>query len=250
MQQNVSILRGMAHSVRALFVSTNALEIPQCLLVDDAIDVRTRPLDFRAIDEIELNQPDVVILDAGGDFPAHLQFFYSLRSMTCAWPTPVAALVDPAHKSLILPALDAGIDECFCTSLDPREISARIRALARRSKQVAANGRIHFADLALDPARLKAWRSGRLLSLTSFQFRLLQFLMLHPGKVYSRSDLLRQVWSDELLDEGAVTACVVRLRQALCAAGEADPIRSIRGIGYALDDEAASDLKTAGRCAK
>ena len=53
-------------------------------------------------------------------------------------------------------------------------------------------------------ARLKAWRSGRLLSLTSFQFRLLQFLMLHPGKVYSRSDLLRQVWSDELLDEGAV----------------------------------------------
>jgi len=227
----------MNRPVNALFVSANGAEIPACLLGDDTISVTRCDPGVRAIREIELTGPDVVILDAGHDFQAEMQFFYSLRAVGGLWPTPVAALVDPEHKDLILPALDAGIDECVCSSLDPREVVARIRALARRSKLVANSEKINFADLVLDPVSLKAWRAGRLIQLTIFQFRLLQFLMTHPGRVFTRRELLHRVWNDDSLDEGAVTACVVRLRRAMTKAGESDLIRSARGVGYALDDD-------------
>ncbi len=105
---------------------------------------------------------------------------------------------------------------------------------------VANDERVSFADLLLDPASLKVWRSGRRVPVTVFQFRLLQFLMAHPGRVVSRRELLHEVWSDHALDEGAVTACIVRLRRALTQADERDLIRTARGVGYALDDDAAS----------
>ena len=228
----------MNRAVHALFVSGNGAEVPDCLRGNDTIDVIPCVAGVRAIEEIERSHPDVVILDAGDDFQVALQFFYSLRSVGGPWPVPVALLVDPAHKDLTLAALDAGIDECVCSALDPREVTARIRALARRSKLVANGEKIHFADILLDPVSLKVWRGGRLIPLTIFQFRLLQFLMSHPGKVFTRHELLHEVWNDDSLDEGAVTACVVRLRRALVQQGESDLIRSARGVGYALDDDA------------
>jgi DNA-binding response OmpR family regulator len=230
----------MTQMVHALFVTGNGAKIPNCLCGDATVEVRQCAMGVRAIEEIERSHPDVVILDAGDDFPVQLQFFYSLRAAGGPWPTPVAALIDPAYKDLTLTALDAGIDECVCSSLDPREVTARIRALARRSKLVAIGEKLHFADLMLDPMSLKAWRAGRLIPLTIFQLRLLQFLMTHPGRVFTRHELLLEVWSDESLDEGAVTACVVRLRRALIQEGETDLIRSARGVGYALDDDAIS----------
>ena len=228
----------MSQHVHALFVSGNRAGIPECLLGDDLIDVRTCAPGIRAIEEIERSHPDVVILDAGENLHEQLQFFYSLRAIGDPWPTPVAALIDSEQRELVLTALDAGIDECVSSSLDPREVAARLRALARRSKLIANGEKIHFADVVLDPSSLKVWRKGRLIPLTIFQFRLLQFLMTHPGRVFSRKELLHEVWSDESLDEGAVTACVVRLRRALTQQGETDLIRSARGIGYALDDDA------------
>jgi DNA-binding response OmpR family regulator len=221
--------------IDALFVSARPVEIPECLLDEEAIVIRQCTAGIGAIHEFERRNPDVVILDAGDDFQSQLQFFYSLRSVGGAWPIPVAALVDADHKDLILPALEAGIDECVCRSLDQKEVVARIRAL---SKMVASSQRITFGDLTLDPVNLKAWRGGRLLALTTFQLQLLQFLMTHPGRVFTRRELLHRVWHNEELDEGAVTACVVRLRRALTTGGGSDLIRSARGVGYALDDDA------------
>lgn len=230
----------MTRPVHALFVSGSKPDVPHCLRGDATVDITPCAIGVRAIEEIERSHPDVVILDAGEDFHGPLQFFYSLRSAGGPWPVPVAVLVGPGHGDLTLAALDAGIDECVSSALDPRELTARIRALARRSKLVANGEKIHFADLLLDPISLKVWRAGRLVPLTTFQFRLLQFLMTHPGRVFTRRALLHSVWSDENLDEGAVTACVVRLRRALTRQGEADLIRSARGVGYSLDDDAVS----------
>lgn len=224
--------------VRALFVSAHGIEVPDCLLGDDSIEVTACPAGIAAISEFEQSLPHVVILDVGQEFQSQLQFFYSLRSVGEAWPTPVAALIDSDHGDLVLPALEAGIDECVSRSLDPTEIVARIRALARRSKLVAHSKKMHFADLVLDPVNLKAWRGPRLLSLSLLQLRLLKFFMAHPGRVFTRGELLRGVWRDNGIDERTVNQCVVRLRRALTTAGEADLIRSARGIGYALDDDA------------
>lgn len=227
----------MNRAVNALFVSRNGLEVPACLKGDESISVTACAAGVRAILEFERRQPDVVILEAGPDFQTQLQFFYSLRSVGEAWPTPVAALVDQNHQDLILPALEAGIDECVSCSLDPQEVVARIRALARRSKLVANSEKIHSANLVLDPVKLKAWRGDRLLPLTILQFRLLKFFMTHPGRVFTRGELLQGVWHDDSLDDGTVTQCVVRLRRALTTAGETDLIRNARGIGYAFDEE-------------
>lgn len=228
----------MSRPVGALFVSSDGVDIPDCLRSDESLAVTPCAAGIQAILAFERLHPDVVILDVGDDFASQLQFFYSLRAIGGAWPTPVAALVDPARKDLILTALDAGIDECVCRSLDRAEVVARIRALARRSKLVASNQKMTFADVTLDPVSLKAWRGGRLLQITTFQLRLLQFLMTHPGQVFTRRELLNRVWHNGDLDEGAVTACIVRLRRALTQNGENDLIRSARGVGYALDDEA------------
>ena len=228
----------MNRAVQALFVSSNGSDIPACLEADDAITVTSCPVGVQAIHEFERSNPDVVILYARDDFQALLQFFYSLRSIGEVWPTPVAAIVDVEHRELILPALEAGIDECVSSSLDPKEIVARIRALARRSKLVASSRKMHFADVVLDPVNLKAWRGGRLVPLSILQFRLLKFFMAHPGRVFTRGQLLHRLWPNESIDEGTVTQCVVRLRRALTTAGEADLIRSARGIGYALDEDA------------
>lgn len=237
MQHNGLMWSGMAHRVTVLFVSARGSDVPACRLGEESLEITVRRPGVGAIEEIERSHPDVVVLDAGGDFQAQLQFFYSLRSIGDPWPAPVAALVDAEHTDLTLAALDAGIDECIGSMLDPREVAARIRALARRSRLVANSEKISFGDLVLDPSSLKAWRNGRLIPLTIFQFRLLQFLMTHPGRVFTRRELLHSVWNDDSLDEGAVTACFIRLRQALMQAGESDLIRSVRGVGYALDDD-------------
>lgn len=228
----------MSRDVRALFVKSQGSDIPDCLTQDQAISITACPTGVEALLAFEDGRHDVVILDSGADLQAQLQFFYSLRAIGGAWPTPVAVLIDVDRRNLILPALEAGIDECISRSLDPEEMVARVHALARRSKLVAHGRRMQFADLALDPVSLKAWRGGRLLPLSLLQLRLLTFLMAHPGRVFTRGELLDGVWRDGNADERTVNQCVVRLRRALTMAGEVDLIRSARGIGYALDDDA------------
>lgn len=227
----------MSGAVHALFVSLNGAEIPDCLTGDDALAITWCRANVQAIYEFERSNPDVVILYADDDFQSLVQFFYSLRAVGEEWPTPVAMLVNFDHEALILPALEAGIDECVSSSLNPKEIVARIRALARRSKLVAISEKMHFADVVLDTVNLKAWRGGRVVPLSVLQFRLLKFFMTHPGRVFTRSQLLHRLWPNEIIDEGTVTQCVVRLRRALTSAGESDLIRSARGIGYALDED-------------
>ncbi|MES2903341.1 MAG: response regulator transcription factor [Pseudomonadota bacterium] len=228
----------MSRMVHALLVSPDGTGIPPYLMGDD---IRVTPIadGILAVREFERTNPDVVILDASGGLQSLLQLFYSLRSIGEEWPTPVAALLGIDQSDLILPALEAGIDECVSPSLDPKEIVARIRSLGRRSKLVASSEKIHFGDLALDPANIKAWRNGRLIPLSILQFSLLKFFTAHPGQIFTRGQLMHMVWPEGGIDEATVTQCVARLRRALTAAGESDLIRSVRGIGYALDDEAA-----------
>ncbi len=228
----------MSRMVNALFVSRLGTDIPDFLTGDDSFSVTAISAGILAMHEFERSSPDVVILDAGDGFQSLLQLFYSFRSINNPWPTPVAALLEFGQADLVLPALEAGIDECVSASLDPKEIIARIRSLGRRSKLVATSERIHFADLTLDPPNIKVWRRARLVPLSILQYRLLEFLVAHPCQVFTRKQLKHQVWPSGEIDEATVTQCIARLRRALTAAGEPDLIRGVRGIGYALDDDA------------
>jgi two-component system phosphate regulon response regulator PhoB len=96
---------------------------------------------------------------------------------------------------------------------------------------------LHFADLTLDPDTYRALRQGKVLHVTTFQFALLKFLVEHPHQVFSLGELGRSAWTPEGANKVAVRRSMVRLRQALTEYGGTNLIRTVRGVGYALDTD-------------
>ena len=222
----------------SVFVMTQR-SVPQRVAIDaaGAIEFQVERLDVAALAEAEQCQPDVIVMDASSSFPLFMQLFRSARTLERLDHIPILAGLDHADSDCIARAIDAGIDDCLTLTLESSESMARIRAANRRATSQPNRSTIRYADLILDKARLKVTHKGRNISLTVFQLRLLEFLMTHPGEVFTRRQLLDQVWGKESTDEGAVTACVARIRRALGQEHGDGLIRSVRGAGYALEDD-------------
>lgn len=201
-----------------------------------AIELRVEPLAVHALAAAEQCQPDAIVIDASSSFPQFMQLFRSARTLERLDHIPILAGFDGSDADLIAKAINAGVDDCLTADLERPESMARLRAASRRALSQPHRSLIRFADIALDTASLKVWRKGRIVPLTVFQMRVLGFLMAHPGQVFSRRELLDQVWGKESTDEGAVTACIARIRRALGAYRGDGLIRSVRGAGYSLDD--------------
>src|SRR6516164_3093856 len=117
------------------------------------------------------------------------------------------------------------------------EESARVRALLRRALPERLADVLSFGDLEVDREKKRVSRAGRAIDLGPTEYRLLEFLMERPGRVFSREQLLNGVWGSEIyIDERTVDVHVGRLRKALNRGHDTDPIRTVRGAGYALDD--------------
>lgn len=178
-------------------------------------------------------QPDLLLLDCRAEFGAGLQLCRTLRAVPETSCVPIAVLAEGEDHRI--EALEAGADECLSQSLSSRESVLRLRALSRRGEFAASARILRYERVELDQEKYRVRRNGALLSISSMQFRLLRFLMENPTIVFSRRQLLETVWKNAGLDEGAVTACIARLRRALNSAGGPDLIRSIPGSGYSLD---------------
>jgi two-component system phosphate regulon response regulator PhoB len=114
---------------------------------------------------------------------------------------------------------------------------ARVRALLRRSNPERVASVLNIGDIELDREKKRVSRKGRAVDLGPTEYRLLEFLMERPGRVFSRQQLLDGVWGNEIyIDERTVDVHVGRLRKALNRGESTDPIRTVRGAGYALDD--------------
>ena len=235
---SLSITPRMSARRLSVFVMTER-SVPQRVAIDaaGAIEFEVRPLVVGALATAELAQPDVIVMDASSSFPLFMQLFRSARTLERLAHIPILAGLDEADTDYIARAIDAGIDDCLTADLESPESMARMRAASRRATSEPNRSTIRYADLILDKARLKVWHKGRYIVLTVFQLRLLEFLMTHPGEVFTRRQLLDQVWGKELTDEGAVTACIARIRRALGQEHGDGLIRSVRGAGYALDDD-------------
>lgn len=179
--------------------------------------------------------PDVILVDCRQDVALGLQLCRSLRATDATSATPVILLASPHEAAFRLEALEAGADEWLTSPLSSRESMLRIQGAVRRADHSAAQHLLTYADLELDLQKYRVRRRGKIVALTTVQFNLLRHLMNHPTVVFSRTQLLESVWPEAPLDEGAVTACMVRLRRALNAGGGPDLIRSVRGVGYSLD---------------
>src|SRR5215468_7764047 len=117
------------------------------------------------------------------------------------------------------------------------EESERVRALLRRALPERLADVLSFGDLEVDREKKRVSRAGRAIDLGPTEYRLLEFLMERPGRVFSREQLLNGVWGSEIyIDERTVDVHVGRLRKALNRGHDTDPIRTVRGAGYALDD--------------
>jgi two-component system phosphate regulon response regulator PhoB len=136
----------------------------------------------------------------------------------------------------IVRGLDAGADDFVTKPFSIDTLIARIRALLRRSGALPATLKLDFHDISLDPGAYRVQRNGRALQLGPKEFRLLEFLLRHPGRVFSREEVLNAVWGHDFdIEPRTVDVHIRRLRMAINGPGEVDIVRTVRAAGYAID---------------
>jgi len=179
---------------------------------------------------------DLVAIDLSDEEQRRLQWCHSFRASIAMSTVPLIGLTGAGQEELRVSLLAAGVDDCLIGPITSGESELRIRSVLRRAAMPAhPAGELRYADIVLDPLQFKVWRRGVRIPLTVLRFKLLQFLMMNPGKVYSREDLRRKVWDDAPVEDVTIAKCISRLRISLNAAGGADLIRRTRNGGYSLD---------------
>ena len=187
-------------------------------------------------------RPDVVLLDWMLPLTSGLEVCRRLRRQPETRDIPVLMLTARGEEADRIRGLDSGADDYVTKPFSPAELIARIRAVLRRSQPQITSETLSFADLTMDLAAHRVRRNGRDVHLGPTEFRLLRHLLQHPGRVFSREQLLDAVWGhDVYVEPRTVDVHIRRLRKALNTGPEPDLIRTVRAAGYALDDPNASD---------
>jgi len=150
---------------------------------------------------------------------------------------PIIMLTARGEESERVRGLSVGADDYMVKPFSVPELLARVKALLRRSNPERIATHLTAGELVLDRETRRVRRGPRDVHLGPTEFRLLEFLMERPGRVYSRSQLLDSVWGQSVeIDERTVDVHIGRLRKALSRGRERDPIRTVRGTGYAFDE--------------
>ena len=182
--------------------------------------------------------PDLVILDWMLPGLSGIELCRRLRARPDTRQLPVIMLTARGEESERVRGLSTGADDYIVKPFSVPELLARVSALLRRSSPERIADILSFGELELDREKKRVSRNGHAIDLGPTEFRLLEFLMERPGRVFSREQLLDGVWGrDVYIDERTVDVHVGRLRKALNRGHADDPIRTVRGAGYALDDK-------------
>ena len=180
--------------------------------------------------------PDLVLLDWMLPKVSGVEVCRRLRQRAETKNVPIIMLTARGEESDRVRGLDTGADDYLTKPFSMTELAARMRAVLRRIRPGLADDRIAHGDLLIDRVAHRVKRAGREIHLGPTEFRLLDYLMQHPGRVFSREQLLDAVWgSDVYVEARTVDVHVGRLRKALNASTDADPIRTVRSAGYSLD---------------
>jgi two-component system phosphate regulon response regulator PhoB len=181
--------------------------------------------------------PDLVLLDWMLPGVSGIELCRRLRARPEAQFLPVIMLTARGEEAERIRGLKTGADDYLVKPFSIPELIARIRALLRRSSPERIATILTAGDIEIDRATKRVRRNGSELKLGPTEFRLLDFLMSHPGRVHSREALLDQVWgSDVYIEDRTVDVHIGRLRRILTKGRKRDPIRTVRGSGYAFDE--------------
>ncbi len=192
-------------------------------------------------DEAELrlqeNVPDLLVLDWMVPAVSGIELCRRLRMRPETERLPIIMLTARGEESDRVRGLSTGADDYLVKPFSTPEFIARVRALLRRAKPEVLSTVLKVGDIVLDRESHRVFRKKAEIKLGPTEFRLLEFMMQHPGRVFSRSQLLDNVWGETIyIDERTVDVHVGRLRKAVNTPRTPDVIRTIRGAGYAINE--------------
>ncbi|MCL5778226.1 phosphate regulon transcriptional regulator PhoB [Limibaculum sp. FT325] len=207
----------------------------------EGFNVRVAGDGEEALIAMEEEKPDLVLLDWMLPRLSGIEICRRIRARPQTRDIPVIMLTARGEEEDRVRGLDTGADDYLTKPFSVPELVARVRAILRRTRPTLAADVATFGDLVLDRETRRVRRGEREVHLGPTEFRLLDCLMQRPGRVFSREQLLDLVWGrDVYVEARTVDVHVGRLRKALNARGERDPIRTVRAAGYALDETYSS----------
>ncbi len=184
---------------------------------------------------VEEDTPDVIVLDWMLPQVSGIEVCRQLKTRADTRAIPIIMLSAKAEEIDKVRGLETGADDYVVKPYSVAELMARVRLQARRSRPSAMGQELTYEDITLNTETHRTHRAGAEITLGPTEFRLLAAFMEKPGRVWSRDLLLDRVWGRDIyVDTRSVDVHVGRLRKALSAGGGTDPIRTVRGAGYAL----------------
>lgn len=205
-----------------------AFNVAQCgFRAIQALDV------VSAMTQITRALPDLVLLDWMLPDTTGVEFARRLRADQRTRNIPIIMLTARSEERDKVMGLESGADDYITKPFSPRELMARIRAVLRRRMPEISEETVSFAGLELSPTTHRVTAKGIILDLGPTEFRILHYFMTHAERVYSRTQLLDQVWGDHVfVEERTVDVHIRRLRQALEPSGLDSLVQTVRGSGY------------------
>ncbi|MBT3169910.1 MAG: phosphate regulon transcriptional regulator PhoB [Rhodospirillaceae bacterium] len=188
---------------------------------------------------IRERRPDLILLDWMLPRLSGIEVCRRVRRQADTQNIPIIILSARGEESDRVRGLDCGADDYVVKPFSPSELVARVRAVLRRLRPAFEAETIEYGGIAMDLAEYRVTRDGEAIRPAPTEFRLLRHFMEHPGRVFSREQLLDAVWGREIyLEPRTVDVHVRRLRKSLNASGKNDIIRTVRATGYSLDQRA------------
>ncbi|WP_293697423.1 MULTISPECIES: phosphate regulon transcriptional regulator PhoB [unclassified Sphingopyxis] len=207
----------------------------------EGFSVRQTPDGEQALVLVEERVPDIVLLDWMIESLPGIEVCRRLRRNPKSANVPIIMLTARGEEEDRIRGLETGADDYVTKPFSPRELVARVSAVLRRLRPALAGELLSYADIELDSVAHKVIRGGQTVAMGPTEFRLLRHFMEHPGRVFSRGQLLDSVWGqDSDIELRTVDVHIRRLRKAINLPGTSDIIRTVRSAGYALDSGKSS----------
>ena len=194
---------------------------------DEAADVET------ARTALQKGRPDLILLDWMLPGISGLDFARRLKNDTDTQNIPIIMLTAKGEEADKVRGLDTGVDDYVTKPFSTRELTARMRAVLRRYAEDDEQGIVEIAGLVMDPTTYRVTANDQIIEISPTEFKLLHFFITHPERVYSRAQLLDQVWGQNVyVEERTVDVHIRRLRKTLEPFGYDRFIQTVRSVGY------------------
>lgn len=183
------------------------------------------------------NAPDLLILDWMLPGISGIEICRRLRANDKSRDIPIIMLTARGDESERVRGLSVGADDYVVKPFSTPELMARVRALLRRTKPERLSDKLILGDIELDRITMRVKRGTRQISIGPTEYKILEYLMEKPGRVFSRGQLVENIWGNSTeIDDRTIDVHIGRLRKALIRGREKDPIRTVRGSGYSFDE--------------